>query len=307
MTHIVQLKNYGKGGNIIVFFLIDKLKLKLNKKYINHDVLLRWKEVRDAVMEAKNPETLIVGSSHGACGIQCSIIDSNGLNLCFDSIDLYLSDIMGEYFINKFNSIKRVIVTYSLFSNSYEVEKIPSTRYTLDGLDIFFGIDARRVKSKKDYSILSSIMYYKKIYIDNIKEQNIYREKNGDQKELLSPAPQASNETVANHIKHYLRNNSQNQYLEKLIKFCSDRNIEVYVIITPVREDYKLEVIKVCGKEELFKDVISICHKNSNAHLLSYFFSEKFVQEDFRDSDHLNIKGAKKLSNIIKKDIYLVS
>lgn len=290
-----------------MFFLMDKLKLKLNKKYINHDVMLRWKEVSDAVAEAKNPETLIIGSSHGACGIICSIIDSNGLNLCFDSIDLYLSDIMGEYFIRKFNSIKRLVVTYSLFSNGYEVEKIPSTRYTLDGLDVFLGIDARRIKSRKDNSILSSIRYYKKQYIDNITDKNIYREKNGDQKELLTPAPQASKETVENHIKHYLRNNSQNQYLEKLIKFCSDRNIDVYVIITPVREDYKLEVIKACGKDELFKDVINVCQSYGKAHLLSYFFSEKFVSGDFRDSDHLNIKGAKKLSNIIKNDIFLVS
>lgn len=284
---------------------IKKLIIKRNKKFINHEMFLRWKEVNDAIELAKKPETLIIGSSHGACGILCSKIDDNGLNVCFDSIDLYLSDIIGEHIINKFESIKRIVVTYSLFSNGYEVCKIPSIRNILYGLEVFLGIDNIRSKTKKDESIISAIKHYKELYIDKVVEKNIYREKNGDQKELLSEPSKSSKETIENHIKHYLRNNSQNYYLEKLIKFCNNRNIEVYVVITPVREDYKAETIKACGKENLFIDAKKICEKYNNTHLLIYFFSEIFMQEDFRDGDHLNIKGAEKLSNMLKNDIFI--
>lgn len=288
-----------------MFTFIKKLIIAKKKKYINHEAFLRWKEINDAIEVAEKPETLIVGSSHGACGILCSMIDNNGLNLCFDSVDLYISDIIGEYYINKFESVKRIIVTYSLFSNGYELYKIPSIRYVLDGLEVFLGIsDDRCSKTKKDYNILSAIKYYKELYIDNIIEKNIYREKNGDQKELLSEPSKNSKETVENHINHYLRNNSQNYYLEKLIKYCQNRNIDVYVVITPVREDYRKEAIKVCGKEELFSDVKEICGKYVNTRLLIYFFSNNFIEECFRDGDHLNIKGAKKLSSMIKKDIF---
>ena len=50
-------------------------------------------------------------------------------------------------------------------------------------------------------------------------------------------------------------------------------------------------------------DIKNICTKYKNAHLLSYFLSEEFTPDEYRDADHINMKGAKKLSNFIKYDI----
>lgn len=283
--------------------IIKKIRIKLNKKIIDKNVFLRWREVRKAIDNADNPELLIAGSSHGACGIIGSIIDEKALNICFDSIDLYLTNILVKEYIEKFKSIKKVIITYSLFSNSYEVEKIPSIQYIQNGLEVFLDIKTREKYDKKDKKRLSIIKDYKALYIDNINSENEYREQNGDQKELPAYNAPKAGKTVVNHINHYKRNTSQNIYVEDLISYCKERNIDVFIVITPVREDYKKAALQECGEEGLFKDIREITDLHNNAYLLYYFLSEQFSLDEFRDADHLNRKGAEKLSRLIKIEV----
>lgn len=282
---------------------INKFRLKLYKKYINDDVFIKWKELKNAVDNAEKPELLIAGSSHGVCGIIGSVIAHNSLNICFDSIDLYLTNKLAQYYINKFGSVKTLIITYSLFSNSYELERIKGIRSILDGLEVFLNIKGRKKYTSKDRLRICGVKDYKRNFIDTINADSKYREINGDQKELQPYDAPAATETVNNHIKHYKRNISQNIYVEKLLEFCLEKGIEVFIVITPVRDDYKKIVMQECDMDNLFMDIKNICTRYKNAHLLSYFLSEEFTPDEYRDADHINMKGAKKLSNFIKYDI----
>ncbi len=73
-------------------------------------------------------------------------------------------------------------------------------------------------------------------------------------------------------------------------------NVNVYVVIPPFTQDYKSCIPEY---NELFSGIIQLCNKN-NVKLISFYNSNEYTNEDFYDTDHLNLRGAEKFTKKLK-------
>ena len=78
---------------------------------------------------------------------------------------------------------------------------------------------------------------------------------------------------------------------------CQDE-INFYIVIPPYRSDYK----KLLPEDNvLFEKVYKMNFENVK--MLNFYNSKNFDDSDFGDTDHLNEKGAMKLTREIRKII----
>lgn len=73
---------------------------------------------------------------------------------------------------------------------------------------------------------------------------------------------------------------------------------DLFVVIPPFRSDYTKLLPPF---EEVFAPLLSLTQKDASIHLLDYFHDTDFADDDFGDTDHLNLQGAKKLTQKIRQ------
>lgn len=90
--------------------------------------------------------------------------------------------------------------------------------------------------------------------------------------------------------------------LQKIADYCQERNIKLYLVTTPCWKDYndKLNVAQLLKMQEAISEFQKA---NPNALYFNYLTDNRFVANDFFDSNHLTTDGAIKFTKILKKDI----
>lgn len=278
----------------------------LNKRIdrINQNTVKEWYELSETLKDKKEINDIILGSSHGAYGLISSVIFDNekSINLCTDSQDLYRSYKILKLCMTNHN-IKNVIITYSLFSNSYMLDLVKSERDKCYLNEIFFNIKNRYEESRYDKKYKKLIELYIKYYLNNKYFDREYRDNFGDKigKRIFFSDDVSTETRVYGHIKHNKRNNNENIWLENIVDICIQKAININIIIMPVRNDYRQEAFKYGTYNELFNNVLQIC-RTKNVNLISYF-EEHIEDKYFGDFDHLTDNGAFIISNKLKKDI----
>lgn len=290
-----------------MIFFKNLIKSYLDKRIhrINTCLLREYDELYNFYNQKKYIDILLLGSSHGAYGLSAKVFstkDESCFNLCTDSQDLYRSYELLIRSINHFKSIRKVILTYSLFSNGYNLDMVKSEIDKVYINDIIFKIKPRIKYSKKDikYKLLGKSYLY--FYPFLLNYNPCYRDKYGDKMgERVFCNDMEVFSRVKSHIKHNKRNNIENIYVEKIIETCKKNNIKLSVVIMPVRSDYRKESYNYGFYKDLFCDIINITSEY-DVQLLSYFEYE-IDNKYFGDFDHLTEEGAKFISNKILKDM----
>ncbi len=91
------------------------------------------------------------------------------------------------------------------------------------------------------------------------------------------------------------------QYKE-LAAITSQNDVKLILLGTPVFQTYQADMNKgVLVEMQEFVDSLQSIY--SNIEYIDYSFDDRFLPEDFSDASHLSFEGAKKLSEIIKKEI----
>ena len=88
----------------------------------------------------------------------------------------------------------------------------------------------------------------------------------------------------------------QHRLTDEFINLAEEKNQNVHIVLSPATKEYK-----AClpNSSELFKDLYNV-NGLEKATLINLYDSEMFDSEDFGDLDHLNSKGAEKLSNYVR-------
>ncbi len=92
-------------------------------------------------------------------------------------------------------------------------------------------------------------------------------------------------------------------YFRRIIALCADHDIEVLVVKFPLTPDYVTAASRHIDLAEFDRELDALIAPYANAHLLdarSWFKGDPSL---FRDSDHLNAKGASKLSRTIRREL----
>lgn len=272
------------------------------KKHIFQDIidLIRNKTVAvESFVEFENQlknindkETLIIGSSHIADGY---IPQKNEVSFAFHSQDLYYS--YNLYKLTKHSNIKNVIMSFSVFSDGYTLIKTNESKFCIP-LKLIFGIPYQYEDVAK-YNRLYLFEYQYKRKINKCRKnrekyvRKPYIVKNDFDLNIIK-------KRATSHYKNHLREISQMNYFIKILEETKAKNQNLYIVITPVTSMYRNELPP---SEEIFSNMKNITKEFPHCCVLDYFNDEEFTIEDFYNGDHLNKKGAEKLTNLIRKEI----
>jgi len=89
--------------------------------------------------------------------------------------------------------------------------------------------------------------------------------------------------------------NESLEILKEIIGFASENNIEIIFYTSPAYNTY----VSNLDKNQLnltINTITELTEKNSNCNYFNLLNDTHFYSDDFRDADHLNPEGAKKLS-----------
>ncbi|OEU60442.1 MAG: hypothetical protein BAW33_00165 [Desulfobacterales bacterium C00003104] len=259
---------------------------------------------------AENIEILVLGSSHSFYGINPDHFTLNAFNASHVSQSLNYDYFIFKKFKNNFSNIKVLVLPISYVTLFSRLED---------------GIEDWRVKN---YSIYYECEYHSslkyKTEILNTKPMKIgkqvvkYLWSNGKTKNItvsklgfgLNYSNQEQSDLIATgisaakrHTKKKLNKLDGNlELINKLITDSSKMDIKVFLFTPPALSSY-IENLNTQQLLIMQINISNIVKKHSNVEYHSFLQDDRFVKGDFKDADHLNGIGAKKLTKIIDRMI----
>ena len=258
----------------------------------------------------KNISTLICGDSHPMCALDDKIIP-NSINISLSAECYYYTYYRLKKILNNDNHLKYILLGLS-FSNFGENRdnRIYKTEETKNMYPRYFLMLDNKEKIyllKKNFNgLLESTPYILRSSIITFFKTNIYANYPFWGYFRDSKSTNLSDTNIKAAInRHYYNNNSdllqsfsdlQLEYILKIIDLCTKKNIRLYLINTPVSNEYFSKI-----PEKFINHYYNIVEKlksNKNVKILDYH-NYKLPQNCYGDADHLNSNGAKIFSKKI--------
>ncbi len=293
-----------------VFFILGFIEYKL------HGIPNGYNKKRAALEKNSDSlQVLVLGSSQALHGINPDYFSYKGFNAANNSQSLYYDTQIALKYLDCMKHLKCVILTVSYFALWNQLEDLPE-----DWRDSFYYYfwDIRypglKMMNAKNYSLImlygtqNALQYtLEGFHQDLAKDMN----PNGWIKiDTIPNNPQISDESgkkrVAFHdkIRHEKRFAENIALLQQFILECKQRHIDVAFITPPVYQTYyKYTTQSVIKKNN---EAINTLCKTYGCRYFDYFNDSRFTFNEFNDNDHLNCRGAEKLSKIINLDVLSV-
>ena len=281
------------AGRILDLYAIWNPDDSRYKPLVNYShILPYWREPIYKVEGLKRSITcvkeLCLGSSHAhygyfACG--------ESYNLGDPSCDAYYSLEILKYWMPILPELKRVVFFYEIFTPGNVIDRGSEGFRRICWLH-FYGMRPQLVDCRQDTSIGESYtdceeVFYRSVSIHSSTVPSGYR---GN---AIKRCPMHNVDVpkrVAMHLK--LNSGDCNRYVREMIDYCRIQNIELIIVVPPLRYDYIRELPSV------FK-----LQPPQGARIINYMDSGLFADSDFIDCDHLTEDGAKKLTRLLHEEI----
>ena len=262
---------------------------KMNKLNAFGDLATVFTEIktkRDTVVDHKSLcKVIILGSSHGAYGINPEFVGEDCFNLCSNSQDLYTSKRILTYMQKELPNLQKVVICLDVFSKGWNLSRT-SAEHICASYQYLYGIDYPLFVDHHN-----NLKRCKKLDKLDLK---VKENKNG----YLNPPrlilTNSAEERVKSHLREHNREQTQYCHLTDMIQLCVSKNIDVYILIAPVRKDYQVLI----PQNLLLTEAQKLA--DEKAKVVDFFNDSDFINEDFYDFDHLNPIGCKKLSIKLK-------
>lgn len=299
-----------KGGVLFVIILIGIVAAEYGLRHLPNDYSYKAKYMDE---NAHRIKTLIIGASDGLFGIDPEYMTEGTFNLSFWSQSFDYSYLLLDKYINDLDSLETLIlpVSYPYLFERMEINggepwrKIYYSIYYKEKDDNIICIDNFLLNIIKGWGLYKHIIkcvFGKELSITELGFGTTYTLHNRlvNWKELSADwavGQTMENSSVRDSI---LRDNKL--LLDKMIRQCANKGVDIYLITTPVYVDY----YNACNPEQLkLRDDFCIEASRNNDNVYYYDFSrdEDFLDDDFFDGCHLSDIGAKKLTIKLRKVI----
>lgn len=242
-------------------------------------------------------DTIVLGSSHGDYSFNPKYFPSS-FNLCCTSQDLHHSFLLYRYVVTNYPNIKSVVLYYSIFSPSWNMLRSESEKYISVSLNELFslGIEYYDEELKSEYNKIRGRL--SKLIVDS----NGYRGFTFDEGKTYFSDSYGADVRANEHLQ-FNKLKEENLFLIKILLFAKHLKHKLYVVVPPVRSDYK----KALGGNfnSLFSSLIEIIYDFNHDYkieLINEFDSNLFHDSYFGDYDHLLPSGSG--AEILTKIIY---
>ncbi|MFT6843538.1 MAG: hypothetical protein ACJASR_002320 [Psychroserpens sp.] len=292
--------------NIILFIVPILFLFILNEYYCRTQTTFSIKR-KYLENNIKTIKVLILGSSHSQNGLNPEFVEEKSSNLAFGgqaiSIDYFLLD----KYIDQMNGLKTVIFEVSPFRfyndhkigqwNGHIYSNLYNINYKINSLSI------------KDYSlIISDPKFFNSIFIDYINpltfkyKLNKYGFVTNDFNDRFEKLKYDSLEIIKSYIMQHDFTDKEifklnELFLKKIIQKCKSKKVDIVLLSTPVYISYyskipvnaKIEVNNMLNEYKLLFGIT----------ILDFSNDKSFSLYDFKNDNHLNSKGAEKLTRKI--------
>lgn len=251
-------------------------------------------------------ECLVLGSSHAYFGINPSYLDGMVFNAAHVSQTIDYDFRIFEKFIDRGKQLNTVLLPLDYFTLFGRVE-LGLESWRVKNYQIYYRF-INSLSPQSNFELLGPTLpkNFKRIKVFLLKSKsdllcdslgfgNFERE----QADLLETGSTAAKRHTKEDRSYY----SESVLLfEKMINEALDRNIEVVIYTTPLYKSYRDNLdITQDSLNKVFLSSIKSAYPN--VVYLDYSCDDRFLQTDFRDGDHLNTSGAKKLSLLLRSRI----
>lgn len=258
---------------------------------------------------AQELETLVLGSSHAYYDINPKYIDQIAFNAGAVSQSLDLDLAILKRYEHKFNDLKHIVLPVSYFTFYGELSKSPEKWRMKDYvlyLDLNVPSSLRdhfeilNVKPKNNlkkliryYSGENVIHYSKTGWGNNYKGIGLYTlEKTGEEAALRHSEQNLNSEDSESKFKNGVAQ------LRSIVEWANKRNVKVLLFMPPAYHSYTSH-LNGQQLEQVTAQLNSISNEFSNCEYINLLNNKNFIAEDYYDADHLNHKGAKKITLLI--------
>ncbi len=264
--------------------------------------------------ESKLPsiEVLVLGASQLDQGVNPAYINMKCYNLSTHAQSLFYDKELALKYIDRLPALKAVFIEVTFFSLWYEMNGKEYWRK-------YFYYQFWNIKypdfSPTDLNLYSKIVLYapmlpltaalkpaKVNMAEDISPDGWYMVK-----ESL-PITDTMGKRMADDL-YYQCNDisfkSNIQYLKTLITELDKRNIKVVLITPPVTRLMDKYANK--RKIAITDSVLNAFTAQYNCKFMNYWQDKRFVDSDFYNADHLNVRGAEKFSKILNTEVLMDS
>lgn len=259
----------------------------------------------------KNSSSVVIwtfGSSHGYFGIDPQYFGKKSFNSAHVAQSLKFDFLIFKKYIEEMKSLKTVILPVSYFSmrtsmkNEIEKWRIPNYHIYYGYKNVNF---ANRFKMNNEKSPVNRAVK-SLLGIENERicsdlgwgASHISANRLADwEKSGLKSSKVHTKSNVSNDI--YLQNE---KYVIEICRECEEKGINVILLTTPTHESYYrfLDTVQL-------KETVTFCRETecefANVRYVNLLKDNRFTDDDFFDSDHVNERGAKKLTLILNDTI----
>lgn len=258
---------------------------------------------------------LVLGTSHSQDGINPQYFDALTANMAFGGQDLRLDSLLLKRYINDLPSLKYVVLELSYHTleqrtdEKYHRNALYLRYHGIDNFGDYLSFDIRK------YSIFfsapqlyakyllpsNSVKYDEYGFHEKLRKADRFEKRDFDTLKIHA----ARNDKFVNRHNYNDLEKYQKSTLtfQKMIDLCIENNVTPVISIPPVYKTYYDKMIpeKKTRRDAFLNDLLK---KHPNIILLDYEKSSLFTVQDFRNEDHLNIFGAKKLTEEMNSRLF---
>lgn len=260
---------------------------------------------------SNNIEVLYLGSSHFYYGINPEYSTYKGFNAAHISQSLNYDIAILKKYKNKWSNLKCIIVPIDYFSMYFTLDD-GIEKWRVKNYAIYFGINSC-TNYRNRFELLSgkfssNMLRLKSNYFNKISEVTCNKLGWGTSftSSLSRDLIETGKTAAKRHTKEITRNvnfDKNIKILISLIDFANKKNIKVIFITCPAYKSY-VENLEQKQLNNTIETITKLTSKNSNSVYYNFLNNNSFYKEDYFDADHLNEKGAKKLTLLVDSLIH---
>lgn len=255
---------------------------------------------------AENIETLILGNSYSYFGVDPSYFSSPCFNAANTARHLYYDFKIFNKYKEEFKKLKVVVLPISFHSLGQIPQNQPEFRpWGIFNYTVYYDI-SNEFSIKNNFVMLNFPLANVRKTITKFAERKVNNDLNYGWSSLGWGNYYSSSHKVdmvkdgLNAITEHdsLAFSTNIRALTDFVDELNSRNIRVILITPPAFKTFRCN-INLKNVQETHRTMDEITTKYDNCSYFDYFSSTIFEENDFFNSDHLNERGARKLSHLI--------
>lgn len=254
--------------------------------------------------KAKDVEVLFLGSSHTYYGINPKYIEANAFNAAHISQSIDYDYAILEKYRDNWAQLKHIAIPIDYLTFSYKVEN-GIEPWRVKNYNIYYDLDYKWYKLE-NYEMLNMKLptNFKRFFSHYIKGAPSitcsaygFGIEKGAQLDLEKTGEAAAKRHTATDSTNIASNI---QTIKDIVAFGKEKNVKILFYTSPAYHTY----VSNLDEEQLdmtFKTIGNIVAQAPHCQYHNFLENDIFLAEDYSDADHLNAKGAKKLSMILNE------